>query len=243
MTKTIALVVKATDTFESWIDKTNELANLATQETVTSNNEANGAITSGNTQHTGIFSSNNFATNLLRGGNVQSTIVLPIESDVILRTGNTFTTGNSTVNTVVSEITFNLANSTVTYSYTLPTAIQKAANTFYLNANGSFVDRSVGALVVTSGTSAQEIDTWLTADFYSMEYTATINDNNANNRQMSKLLILQDDTAYLTEYAIILSNSAMGDYSANANSTAVRLYYTPVSSSTDVKFHRIPTTI
>lgn len=244
MTKAIALIVKSTDTFEVWVDKTNELANVASQEMFTSNTDANGSVTPGNAQHTGIISANTLGiVGFLRGGNVQTTETMNVSSNVIIMTGNTLTVGNTTANVEMTETEVNLANTTVTYAYILPTAVQKAANTFNLNANGSWVDSSVGAQVETSGTSAQEIDTWLLADFYSMEYTATVNDNNANNRQISKLLVLQDGGAYITEYGITQSNSAMGEYTANANSTAVRVFYTPASTNTFVKFHRLPTTI
>ena len=229
-------IVASTDTFGTWLNLTNQMANLITNDVVTANNEANGAITSGNAYFTGIFSANVLAVPAqIRGGNVQSTNTLYFVSNADFATGNVISIGNSTVNAVFAETGVTLSNSTVTFTITKPTAAQYAANVTFLHANGSYVDLDTAESTTTTGTSAQMVDTWNAADFYSMEYTITVNDNNANNRMLAKVLVLQDEgSVYLNEYAIVESNTAMGSFSANVDTGAIRVYYTPVSSNTTV---------
>ena len=139
MTKTIALINVASQNFQALYDKVNELANLVAQEIVTANTQANGATTAGNAYFTGIFSANVFGVyGGLRGGNVQSTATLPITSNVHVQ-GDKLYFGNSTVNSHANSSGFTVSNSTVNYTYVLPTAAQKAATTSYLNGNGSWV--------------------------------------------------------------------------------------------------------
>jgi hypothetical protein len=98
MTQTIVLVDKATDYFDNLVDKTNELANLVSNTVVTANSNANGSITAGNAQFTGIFSIATLGVGTaLRGGNVQTAAELPISSNVYV-TGTIWKIGNSTVN-------------------------------------------------------------------------------------------------------------------------------------------------
>ena len=142
MAKNIALINTdpgSGSTFDNLFDKVNELANLAAQEIVTANTNANGATTAGNAYFTGIFSANVMAIwGGLRGGNVQSTQELPISSNVHVQ-GDKVWWGNSTINSIANSTGFTLANSSVSYTFVLPTAVQKAATTSYLNGNGSFV--------------------------------------------------------------------------------------------------------
>jgi len=241
MTHAITLVNTNADTFQVWVDKTNEIANVISDYVVTANTDANGSVTAGNSQFTGIFSANTLTVvTEMRGGNVQTTDVLTISSNVVL-SGNKFTYGNSTINASANSSSFTVANSTVSYSYIKPTAIQKAANNFWLNANGSWVDKDLGFSVTTTGTTAQLLDTWLLADNYGIEYTISVNDNVANNRSIFKALVLQDEgNAYLNEYGVIDSNGVTGTLTANANTTAVSVYYTPVSTNTTIVIRKYP---
>ena len=66
-----------------------------------------------------------------------------------------------------------------------------------------------------------------------------VNDNNANNRQLSKVLIMNaEGEAFLTEYAVLSNNNDVGVFEANVNSGTIRLYFTPVSSNTSVYFRK-----
>jgi len=238
MTQSVTLINITTDTFQTLINKVNELANLTSNTIVTANSDANGSITTGNAYGNGIFSYTTLtAVNGLRGGNVQSSAELPITSNVAV-TGVRVGIGNSTVNSVVNSTSLTFSNSTVSFTFTKPTAAQKADDAYFLNANGSWL-LATGRQPIehtTTGTSAQEVDSWLLSAYFSMEYTSTINDNAANNRTISKLVVVQDEgNAYFTEYAVTDSNTSMGPLTANANSTHVRVWFTPTSANTTIR--------
>lgn len=139
---------------------------------------------------------------------------------------NNITVGNSTVNTTIST-----ANTT-----------QQSNGQYFLNANGSWT--LIGAPVytgnnTTTGTTAQVIDYYDMSIYKVVEYMLHVTDNNANNYVASKILTTHDGTVvYLTEYATLLTNSTMGYFTSNANSTHVKLNFTPVSSNTSVRFVR-----
>ena len=80
----------------------------------------------------------------------------------------------------------------------------------------------------------------MTNTFASAEYLLAVKDNNANNYQSSKILITHDvDNAYLSEYAIIVSNNYVGSFFANSNTSHVRLYFNPTSTNTTINFTRV----
>lgn len=176
------------------------------------------------------------STAVVIGSASVNTTVASIPTSVIV--------GNSTVNAVVNSTSLSISNSTVVYNFIPPTSAQKAADTYYLNANGSWLEIPTVEPVTytTTGTSAQEVDSWLLATYYSTEYNITVNDNNANNRQISKMVVIHDEgDAYYNEYAIVQSNSAMGTFVANSNTTHCRLFFTPVSSNTTLVIQSSPT--
>lgn len=241
MSYSLTQVNAAADTFQVWLNLTNQMANLISTEVVTANTNANGAVTTGNVYVNGIFAALTVAIpTALRGGNVQSSAALAITSNVNV-SGDYVFVGNSTVNAIVNSSTFSLANSTATFVLQKPSAAAIAADTYYLNANGSWVQLGVEeqAQVNTSGTSAQLIDSFIMASYYSADYSLVINDNGANNRQMVKVAVLHDEgTAYHNEYSVITSNSELGAFTANANTTHARLYLTPTVADTTVTFKR-----
>jgi len=196
MTQSVTLINTSTDTFQTLVNKLNEVANLASNTMVTANTNANGSITTGNAYGNGIFA---YATvgvvTALRGGNVQSSAELPVTSNVYVQSshvkvGNstanatanstqlTFSTGavygqsiyqigNSTVNVVANttQLKFNgkssytgtswyvgtttvnavanstaivLANSTVSFTLSKPTAAQAADGNYFQRADGAW---------------------------------------------------------------------------------------------------------
>lgn len=211
MTKSIATVNVSADTFQIFIDRVNELILASNAEYVTANNNANGSVTVGNAYFSGIFFANVLATSALRGGNVQTTANLAIISNVTI-SGNVFSIGNSTVNV--------------------------AANSSSLSISGKSVLPVQGQInVQTSGISTQLIDSYAKASYRGAEYIMTVIDNNANNFQISKILTLHDSgaSAYMTEFGLIYSNTIISTFTANANSTHVRIYVLPTSANTTIK--------
>jgi len=239
MTITVANTAN-TNTFDYWRNRTNELADAMTNKTVTV--ESNTAT--GNAAITGTFSANvlflgnttvnstSNSTSIVFGNTVQNTVV----------NTSSITFGNTVQNTVVNTSSIFISNSTSNLTISIPTTSQYANGKFFLNANGSFtlVEALIKGNIETSGTTNTEINNYLTNTFASAEYLLAVKDNNANNYQSSKILITHDvDNAYLSEYAIIVSNNYVGSFFANSNTSHVRLYFNPTSTNTTINFTRV----
>lgn len=164
-----------------------------------------------------ILSSNTIAANAVTVGNVAiSTSLMSI--------------GNSTVNTVVNSTAFAVANG----SGTFVVAFGDSVSNTQLNERFKFGNTT------TTGTSAQEVDSFLLSAYRTVEYTYSVKDNAANNYMSGKSVLMHfDGGADLNEYAVIQSNSYMGIFSPSTNATHAILSFTPVSANTTIKFARI----
>jgi hypothetical protein len=153
MAKTITPIDTANDTFQVWIDRFNELINFANTEVVTVNSSA--GITTGNGFINGIFGANTLVATFLRGGNVSTSGLLTITSNVSIDSSY-LSVGNTSTNTRIDFANITIANSTVDYSIPLPTSAQKSATNFFLSANGEwgFID-TTAASVAGSNTFIQ----------------------------------------------------------------------------------------
>jgi hypothetical protein len=203
-------------------------------------------------------SATTLATLGLRGGNVQTSNTLWLNSNVSVNAGFTFIAGNVVANTTVLQVGANvqlntssvfLGNSTanaimntsaviVGNAVVNSSAFSVSGSNIVLGANNVKFDQVIvrPITISTSGLSAQVIDAIAIATYRSSEYTLTIKDNDANNYQISKILLIHDGSAaYVTEYGILRSNSAMGVFSTGSNATHFTLTYTPVSSNTTIK--------
>ena len=93
------------------------------------------------------------------------------------------------------------------------------------------------------------IDSFLSSTFRSGQYTVSIKDTStsANAYQISQLLVTHvTDNAYVTEYGIITTNSSIGTlgvFSANANTTHVKLNFVPSVTNTTIKGSKILITV
>ena len=239
MTITVANTAN-TNTFDYWRNRTNELADAMTNKTVTVDSNT----ATGNAAITGTFSANvlflgnttvnstSNSTSIVFGNTVQNTVI----------NTSSITFGNTVQNTVVNTSSIFISNSTSNLTISIPTTSQYANGKFFLNANGSFtlVEALIKGNIETSGTTNTEINNYLTNTFASAEYLLAVKDNNANNYQSSKILITHDvDNAYLSEYAIIVSNNYVGSFFANSNTSHVRLYFNPTSTNTTINFTRV----
>jgi hypothetical protein len=98
-----------TATFQYWLNRTNEMAEAFRVNVVTVESDP----TSGNLSLIGSFEANNIhVSENLRGGNIDSTAVLTISSNVYI-TDQKMSVGNSTVNSTVNSSSFISGNSTV----------------------------------------------------------------------------------------------------------------------------------
>jgi len=170
-----------------------------------------------------------FETNNIRTG-----------GDIVVDTSSGFLRlGETAANVTANSTVLRLQNSTVTFDLSKPTAAQVSDGAYFLNADGSWSTPVLGTVTtITSGTSAQEVDSFAKATYRSAEYFMTIEDNGANNHQVAKILVLHEDSttnALITEYAKIISNTDLGTFSANSNTTHCIVYFTPTVAATTVK--------
>lgn len=206
---------------------------------------------------------------LFLGNSTVNTIInsTAINFGNLVITSSTVAFGNSTVNALANSTVFlfrsvtanvsvgsngiNFSNGTVNFNLSRPSSAQVSDGGYFLNANGNWAivtsNTDTGPpltslSLVTSGTTAQLLDTYLLNDWRAVDYILTVKDNLANNVQVDRMFSyhFDGDIDYMF-YGSLYNNTVVGTYHANTNATAVRVYFTPgVSTSTTVKYVRIP---
>ena len=149
MTIPVANIDISTDTFGTWVARTNSLTHITTNHAVTVDGTSTGNSSSGNGTVIGRFGANTlFATTALRGGNVATSDTLTISSN--LSVTNTATiSGATTLSdtlTVTGLTTLNGSVNTPTANAT--TAVNVGANVA-LNTSSLRVSNSISNTVIT----------------------------------------------------------------------------------------------
>lgn len=239
MARQITAIDTATDTFQDWVTRTNEIIDFCNTEVVSVN--STGTYVTGDGFVNGHFGSNLFSTATLRGGNTGTLTVLTIETNTYI-TGSRLYLGNSTVNSIINSLSVSWANSTLTSnigasgasfgnSFINTTAIGVGANVI-VNTSSVFIGNStVNSVVNSSSLSINDINhtsfvintnasgSNFVIDFFpsntyrSGQYTVSIKDTStsANAYQVSQLLVTHvTDNAYVTEYGVITTNNSLG---------------------------------
>jgi hypothetical protein len=95
--------------------------------------------------------------------------------------------------------------------------------------------------VIISGISSNAIvDAFTLAGYRGVEYLVSVDDNTANNRYVSKILITHDNTdPLMVEYGSLTTNSAIGNFAAYSNSTHVTLNFNSLVSNATVRYARV----
>lgn len=219
------LVANLAFPFQTVYATINAIVNALATEIVTANGSAAGATTIGNGNVIGTFGATTLVTSHLRGGNTSTPNTLPIDANVSVNSSSYIFLGNTSVNSTTVQTNVFIG------TFLSPFQI---GNTFIYDLNFS-----------TVGTTPQIVDSFTFITYRSAEYFIQVKDNNANNYMYTRINVLQDGgSAYYSEYATLTSNTAnMGVFVANANTSAVTLYFTPVSTSTTLKMTRISLTI
>lgn len=116
------------------------------------------------------------------------------------------------------------------------------SNATGVHANSTYIQSLLNisnGQVTTAGLTAQNVDSFTIAGYMGAEYLVSVSDVNANNKYISKLIVMHDgSTAQITEYGSITSNSAVGVFSATQNATHIALQFTPSLANTTVKYTR-----
>lgn len=258
MTVTVANTAN-TNTFDYWRNRTNQLAYAMSTYAVTAGG-SNSAV--GNAAITGTFTANVLTVNnTINIGNSSvnvfanaSVLFLGNSSVNATLTGETLNikvgmyAGNSSANIVANTINLKLSNSTSNIALTIPTSAQVANGQYYLSANSSWtlleITNPISNNKTLVGYSSQDVDSFAKTQFQAAEYLVQVSDNVANNRSVSKILVIHDggttlSNAYMTEYATMNTNSALGVFGVYTNTTHTVLQYTPTSPSVTVNYTRL----
>jgi len=148
--------------------------------------------------------------------------------------GNAAITGKFTANSL------SVSNGTTSVAIPAPSSAAINNNNYYLNANGtwSYIPTNNGAATIVSA-GPYIVDSFPMSSWNSAEYLLSVRDNGANSLVTTKILITHDtSTAYTSEYGTITTNSSIGVFSANSNTSHVILNFVPSVSSANVKFAR-----
>lgn len=160
MSKSIANVVIATDSFSTLVTRVNQIADAMTFEVITANGSSSGATTTGNGSIVGIFAANTLSADVLRGGTVNASANLVVSSNLQL-TGTTTTVNSNFIanntsftvystNTILSGSNVNI-NSTTTVSGTLRIpAIANVTGNVVINNSNTYIN--VTNTTITGGT-------------------------------------------------------------------------------------------
>lgn len=139
--------------------------------------------------------------------------------------------------------TLGISNTNPTVNFT------SGANTVSLSSGGSssaLISSGTGFMrphaqmfssnVAVVSTAPTLIASYAKATYRSAKFVMSITNNNANAYTASELLVLHNGgDAFMSEYAVIHSNTSFGTFSANADATNVRLYFTSTSNNAVIK--------
>jgi len=132
--------------FDTWLERTNQLADLVSANVVTADGSSAGSVTTGNVRVSGFFSVNTASvSNALRGGNNIVTAALNVTSNVLLQNSTGGTTVELSSNATHARVV--LSNASISIQVGLPTSTQIANGSFFLNSNGSYVYRQDNQLL------------------------------------------------------------------------------------------------
>ena len=226
----------------NYVTTTNLTNNLANYQTTAGLSANVATLTANNTSFVGSVSAANVVSNSQLSGNLANYV-----------TATNFTNNLANYQTTAG-LSANVATLTSNNSYNLNGVNNYVTNTgnFTLSGNITFSANLTANIILqtpvqrdaftntTSGTGGQIVDFWSLSSYRSVKYTLSVKDNNANAFQLSELLVLNDSTnPQITEYGIIQSNGTLGTFSANSNTSAIRLVFTPSSGNTTIKADRL----
>lgn len=93
---------------------------------------------------------------------------------------------------------------------------------------------------ITTTAPLQTIDEFLATTYRSAKYIVQLEHDSDNKYHSSEILLIHDNVnAYLTEYAIVQTDSSLGEFDATLDSGLVKLQLTPSYTNTSFKAKRI----
>ena len=158
--------------------------------------------------------------------------------------------GNAT-NTNLITLASVTANGATTSSAISTGGLNVDSGTLYVDATNNYVGIGTvepraklqivdvgiqsATLTTTTTTANQVVDSWSASVFRTAKYTVQIHDTNNSYYQASEILVIHDGvTPYLTEYAIVYSNSVLASFDSDISGGSVRLLVTPTSAANEI---------
>lgn len=93
---------------------------------------------------------------------------------------------------------------------------------------------------LTTTTSDQVVDEFTATQYRTCKYIVQLEHDDDSKYQSTEILLTHNGTnAYITEYAIVQTDSSLGDFSADISNGVVRLLLTPTFTNTSFKAKRI----
>lgn len=218
----------------------NPLANISNPTFTTSITVANSATFVANATTVLIGSAVGISANGSKGTSGQA--LLSNATSVYWGSAGASLTANTT-DTVTYYFPMANASSGAWTNAVIDTALTYVPSTDTMNVpNTVSLGSSVLTSYITKTTSAatdQMVDNWLKSTYRSAKYVIQVTDNNSTSFHMEEMLILYNGTTVdFTAYGQVYSNTSMGVFSANSNTTHVFLNFSPTSTSTTVKGER-----
>lgn len=249
-----------TNTWYYLVTRVNELAYAVSTYAVTV--DSNAAV--GNASISGHVFATGLRVNTISGGNSGVSNSLYLTSNLSVNTSYIISIGSSTLNSTSYSIGNSVVKSTYVGATTVNTNSVVVGADLVINTSTIFVGNASSNVVITptgisingetvgtgslsinarsTGTSEQIIDTLDKSLFAGAEYVLTVTDNtNLYNKQIVKILMVHDTSTnvFITEHGVCFSNTDLGSFTANANSTHCRLLLTPTSSNCQIKGYRV----
>jgi hypothetical protein len=221
MARAVANVVVSTDTFASWVGRTNQLADAMSLYAVTVESNTVGAGVTGNGFVNGILSANTFAAgDILRGGSVATSANLNITSNtrvtgaVLYSTANLdIQVANASVNSTILYISGGLANVTSNVSVVTTNTSIQAANTSLKGGNVHITSNTQvnAANVVINGTITTLSGTTLSITSNTDLVATTLNAN--------AVVTVNGNTTVTANSITLKANSSLSTFSISGNGT------------------------
>jgi hypothetical protein len=222
MSRSIANVQIATDTFSGWVTKTNELLNSHTNELVTASNTAAGANTYGNVSVIGVFSANILTTPSIYGGNSGNAATL---TTLTVGISNSSASSNVVLTGYTANITannINLLSNTVLNAANIyaNSAVYRAVANIALSGNST-----TNNILITGNTTATAVTvngntSGINTTSFSVNSVSTITGNTTlkANTSVTNITVLGGTTSNVTLTGNLVTISSNLTVSANVTS-------------------------
>lgn len=242
----ISNVVIATDSFATWVGKTNQIADVISTKALTANNSVGGANVSGNSQLIGIFNANTIAAgDALRGGTVSTSANLAITSNVVV-TGATLNVASNAefyggyvysnvahfnvvggLANVTSNVYVNSSNVTINAVATrIRGGFLSISSSIFANTSNVFVNAAIitiqgGNTTHTSNLAVENAVTYINATAFGVAGVSTVTGNTTlkANSSVDTLQLLGNST--VTTLAVTVNSMSFAGNATYANNVAV----------------------